>query len=118
MIGRNTSSTVPGTRVERNTTTCGADLALIALPISTASRKMAPWSWLPFAADGVPTQINDMSLSRTALPASVVTDTLPLDGHLVHQGDHALFHHRRLAGHDQVELGLVNIDTNHVVPVT
>ena len=38
---------------------------------------MAVRSWLPFGADGVPTQTNDISVSRIACRASLVTDTRP-----------------------------------------
>ena len=39
---------------------------------------MAPWSWLPLAAEGVPTQTSEMSVASTASAASVVTRTWPL----------------------------------------
>ncbi len=42
-------------------------LALIAAPICSARRRMAVRSWLPLAADGVPTQMNETSVSCTAL---------------------------------------------------
>ena len=42
------------------------------------SRSTAVWSWLPLAADGVPTQISDSSVSRRASPALLVTLTRPL----------------------------------------
>ena len=67
MIGRSTSSTVPGTSVERKTKTCGAALVRERpSPSSRASRSIAAWSWLPFGADGVPTQISESSLPSTA----------------------------------------------------
>ena len=37
--------------------------------------------------------------------------------HLAHQVDHALLDHRRLAGSDQIELGLVDVDADDVVAV-
>ena len=58
---------------------------------------MAPWSWLPLAADGVPTQTSESRVSRTASRASVVTVTRPLAATCCHQVDHALLDHRRLA---------------------
>ena len=78
MIGRSTSSTVPGTSVDRNTNTCVAVFSRIAAPRSWASRSIAVWSWLPFGADGVPTQISETSVASTACRVSRLTETRPL----------------------------------------
>ena len=61
------SSSVPGCTVERTTMVWKSRLVLSAAPICSASRRMALRSWLPFAADGVPTQTNDTSVSCMAL---------------------------------------------------
>ena len=61
-------STVPGTSVDRKTKTCGAGLSRIARPRcrgrAAASRV---WSWLPLGADGVPTQISEISAAEHRL---------------------------------------------------
>ena len=38
-------------------------------------------------------------------------------GHALHELDHALFHHRRLAGRDELELGLVDVHADDLVAV-
>src|SRR6185436_10341151 len=52
-------------------------LACSALPICSVSRSNAVRSWPPLAAEGVPTQMNDTSVSSTARSASCVTLTRP-----------------------------------------
>ncbi len=66
MIGCSTSSTVPGTSVERNTKTWPPAFPRMARPRSWASLSIADWSWLPLGAEGVPTQISESSESSTA----------------------------------------------------
>ena len=63
-----------------------------------ARRTIAPWSWLPFGADGVPTQTNAISLSRTACRDVRGDADAAACGGLLHELDHALLHDRRLAG--------------------
>ena len=63
--------------VLRKTTTCGSVFCASAWPSCAASRRIAPWSWLPLAADGVPTQTRLISLPSTAARVSVVTLTRP-----------------------------------------
>ena len=54
---------MPGTSVERNTNTCGVSLVAQRRARSRAARRsIARWSWLPLAADGVPTQTSEISL--------------------------------------------------------
>ncbi len=67
--GSSFSSTVPGCTVERTTMVWNSRLVASAAPICSASRRMAVRSWLPLAADGVPTQTNESSVSRIALRA-------------------------------------------------
>ena len=73
-------------------------------------------SWLPFAAEGVPTQTNESSVSRIASAASSVTDTRPEFDHVAHELLDALLEDRRLAVADQVELDRVDVDTDHRWP--
>jgi hypothetical protein len=61
---RRTSSTVPGTKVDRKTNICLLDLLRMARPRSLARFNIAVWSWLPFGADSVLTQMSDSSVSR------------------------------------------------------
>ena len=84
----------------------------MARPTSPASRRIADWSWLPLAADGVPTQTSEISLPQTAWRTSVVTATRPLADDVGHQLDHAFLDDRRLPGADELELGGIDVDTD------
>ncbi len=76
-IGRTVSSTVPGWIVERSTTAWNPDFEASALPMDSITRLIAETSWLPFGLEGVPTQTNERSVSRTAWATSFVTRTRP-----------------------------------------
>ena len=82
-----------------------------------ASRRIAPWSWLPLAADGVPTQTSEISLSRTAAAASVVTLTRPLAATLRISSTMPSSTTGVLPARDEVELGLFDVDADDVVAV-
>jgi hypothetical protein len=86
-------------------------------PSRLARRRIAPWSWLPLAADGVPTQTREMSLSSTARCASVVTATRPLAATCCIRSTMPSSTTGCLAGHDQVELGGVDVDADHLVAI-
>jgi hypothetical protein len=76
-IGSIFSSTVPGCTVERITMVWNSRFSRNAVPICSDRRRIAVRSWLPFAADGVPTQTNEISVSEIARRASLVTETRP-----------------------------------------
>jgi hypothetical protein len=86
--------------------------------MSCATRSIAPWSWLPFAADGVPTQMREISLPKHRLPHVARHRHVAVADHLRHQVDHAFFDDRRLAFADQRQLGRVHIDADNLVAVS
>ena len=78
---------------------------------------MAVRSWLPLAADGVPTQTNDTSVSRIARSGIVGHGHAARIDHVAHQLLDALFENRRLARADQLELHRIDVDADHAVAV-
>ena len=63
--------------VLRYTTTCQPSLSRSAAPISAVTSSRYRVNSAPPAADGVPTQISETSVARTASCASEVTTRLP-----------------------------------------
>ncbi len=73
-MGTSSSAQVPGSMVERKTTTCPGRSAR---PICSATRSRKVVDRLPLGADGVPTQTSDSSVAATASAASVVARSAP-----------------------------------------
>jgi hypothetical protein len=68
---------VPGSTVLRSTTVCRSAFSRSAAPISEHTRSTYVRSRLPLSRLGVPTQISEMVVSRTAAVTSVVARSRP-----------------------------------------
>ena len=73
------SSAVPGKTVLRVTTISGRSRSAMDAPICWQTRSICSEDWLPFFADGVPTQSMMMSLWATASAKSVVARKRPAE---------------------------------------
>jgi len=65
----------------------------------------------------VPTQISEISLPCTDFTPLDVTRNAPACRCILDKVDHSFFDDRRFAGRDQFEFGLINVDTDDVMPV-
>ena len=71
------SSAVPGGTVDRMTTVCGPVLSRMAGPIWPTTASIAPINTLPSGALGVPTEMKETSVCRTASATLYVAVSLP-----------------------------------------